>query len=209
MKGVIYARVSSTGDRQNTDRQIFSLNNYASRNDIEVVKTYSEKISGGKKNSERVVLNECLNYCVENKIDLLMLNSLDRLGRKVDEVLENIKWAKDRNLNIFFEKETLSIFDKEGKESPFLTIFISILGTITEMERSNIEYRLRTGLEKYKATGGRVGRHKGSCKSKSQLEAEYKKTLRLLRAGFSVRKSAVLSGVSVSTVQRLKKSFSL
>lgn len=68
-----------------------------------------------------------LKYCVENKIDLLMVNALDRLGRKVDEVLETIKWAKDRGLNIYLEKENMSLFDfKEHKESPFLTIFVSI-----------------------------------------------------------------------------------
>ena len=96
MKGVIYARVSSTGDRQNTERQIFSLSTWAKKNDVEIDQIFSEKISGGKRNSERLVLQECLAYCVENKIDLLMVNALDRLGRKVDEVLETIKWAKDR-----------------------------------------------------------------------------------------------------------------
>ena len=70
MKGVIYARVSSTGDRQNTERQIFSLTNWGKKNDVEIDHIFSEKISGGKRNSERLVLQECLTYCVENKIDL-------------------------------------------------------------------------------------------------------------------------------------------
>ena len=210
MKGVIYARVSSQGDRQNTERQIFSLSNWASKNEVEIDKVFSEKKSGGVKNSERLVLKECLNYCVENKIDLLMVNALDRLGRKVDEVLETIKWAKDRGLNIYLEKENMSLYDfKEHKESPFLTIFVSILGTCAELERSAIEYRLRTGLEAYKAKGGKVGRHKGSIKPKEEYEAEYKATIKLLRQGFSVRKTAVLSKTSVSSVQRIKKLFGL
>ena len=210
MKGVIYARVSSQNDRQNTERQIFSLSNWASKNDVEIDKVFSEKKSGGVKNSERHVLKECLNYCVENKIDLLMVNALDRLGRKVDEVLETIKWAKDRGLNIYLEKENMSLYDfKEHKESPFLTIFVSILGTCAELERSAIEYRLRTGLEAYKAKGGKVGRHKGSIKPREEYEQEYKATIKLLRQGFSVRKTAVLSGTSVSSTQRIKKLFGL
>ena len=210
MKGVIYARVSSTGDRQNTERQIFSLSNWGKKNDVEIDHIFSEKISGGKRNSERLVLQECLTYCVENKIDLLMVNALDRLGRKVDEVLETIKWAKDRGLNIYLEKENMSLYDfKEHKESPFLTIFVSILGTCAELERSAIEYRLRTGLVAYKAKGGKVGRHKGSIKPKEEYEAEYKATIKLLRQGFSVRKTAVLSGTSVSSTQRIKKMFNL
>lgn len=210
MKGVIYARVSSTGDRQNTERQIFSLTNWASKNEVDIYKVFSEKISGGKKNSERAVLLECLNYCVENKIDVLMVNALDRLGRKVDEVLETIKWAKDRGLNIYLEKENMSLYDfKDHKESPFLTIFVSILGTCAELERSAIEYRLSQGLALYKSRGGKLGRHKGSIKPREEYEADYKATIKLLRQGFSVRKTAVLSKTSVSSVQRIKKMFHL
>ena len=210
MKGVIYARVSSEGDRQNTERQIFSLTSWASKNDVEIDKVFSEKKSGGVKNSERLVLQECLKYCVENKIDLLMVNALDRLGRKVDEVLETIKWAKDRGLNIYLEKENMSLYDfKEHKESPFLTIFVSILGTCAELERSAIEYRLRQGLALYKERGGKVGRHKGSIKPREEYETDYKATIKLLRHGFSVRKTAVISNTSVSSVQRIKKMFGL
>lgn len=210
MKGVIYARVSSEGDRQNTERQIVSLTSWANKNDVEIDKIFSEKKSGGVKNSERIVLQECLKYCVENKIDLLMVNALDRLGRKVDEVLETIKWAKDRGLNVYLEKENMSLFDfKEHKESPFLTIFVSILGTCAELERSAIEYRLSQGLALYKSRGGKVGRHKGSIKPREEYEADYKATIKLLRQGFSVRKTAVLSKTSVSSVQRIKKMFGL
>ena len=35
MKAVIYARVSSTGDRQSTERQIIDLTDYANKNSIE------------------------------------------------------------------------------------------------------------------------------------------------------------------------------
>lgn len=210
MEGVIYARVSSTTDRQNTTRQIYSLTNWANKNGVKIDKVFSEKISGGKKNSERAILQECLNYCVENKIDLLMVNALDRLGRRVDEVLETIKWCKDRSLNVWMEKENMALFNlQDGKESPFSTCFISILGTCAELERSSIEYRLRTGLAVYKAKGGKVGRHKGSTKEIADYEVQYKSTIKLLRQGFSVRKTAVLSGVSVSSVQRVKKLFNL
>ena len=50
MKAIIYARVSSTTDRQNTARQIADLTKYAEYKGMEVVKTFEEKISGAKKN---------------------------------------------------------------------------------------------------------------------------------------------------------------
>ena len=57
---VIYARVSSEGDRQNTARQVADLNRYASASGLNVVNTFEEKISGATKNEKRDVLNACL-----------------------------------------------------------------------------------------------------------------------------------------------------
>ena len=48
-KAVIYARVSSTNDRQDTGRQIKDLENYAKSQNIEIVKIYEEHISGAKR----------------------------------------------------------------------------------------------------------------------------------------------------------------
>ena len=65
---VIFARVSSSGDRQTTERQILDLTDYADRNGMRVEQIYEEHISGAKKNHERPVLQECLAYCVENSV---------------------------------------------------------------------------------------------------------------------------------------------
>ena len=59
-QAVIYARVSSVGDRQSTERQILDLTEYANKNSIEVEKTFEEHISGARKNKDRFILNECL-----------------------------------------------------------------------------------------------------------------------------------------------------
>jgi DNA invertase Pin-like site-specific DNA recombinase len=58
MKAVIYARVSSTTDRQTTDRQVADLMTYAAANHLEVVKVFEEKISGAKQNKDRQILQQ-------------------------------------------------------------------------------------------------------------------------------------------------------
>ena len=209
MNAVIYARVSSTNDRQSTDRQVSDLNGYASKNDINVVKTVEEHISGAKRNEERPILCECLDYCIKNKVDILLISELSRLGRNVDEVLANVKRCKDNNLNIYFQKENLSIFQADGTKNPFLNIFISVLGTCAEMERENIKFRLNSGRAKYIADGGKLGRKEGYRKPKEQKEVEYKEVIKELKKGTSVRRAAKLCDVSVSTVQRIKAEFNL
>lgn len=170
---------------------------------------HKKHISGAKKNEERPVLCECLDFCIDNHIDTLLISELSRLGRNVDEVLANVKRCKDNNLNIYFQKENLSIFQPDGTKNPFLNIFISVLGTCAEMERENIKFRLNSGRERYIANGGKLGRKVGSTKSEETKKEEYKKVLKELRNGTSVRKTAKLCDVSVSRVQRLKKEFGL
>ncbi len=204
---VIYARVSSETDRQNTERQIVELRDYAERNRMMIEKEFSEHISGAKKNEERITLCECLEYCKTNHIHTLLINALDRLGRNVDEVLANVKFCKDNNINIYFQKENLNIFQPDGTKNPFLNIFISVLGTCAELERSNIAYRLATGRKRYMENGGKMGRKKGYRKSHEKKQEEYKDVIVFLRKGYPVRVTAKLTGKGISTVMRIKKEF--
>ena len=206
---VIYARVSSVGDRQSTNRQVSDLVEYATKNGLEVMSVYEEHISGATRNEDRAVLCECLNFCITNKIDTLLISELSRLGRNVDEVLANVKLCKDNHLNIYFQKENLSLFNPDGSKNPFLTIFISVLGTCAELERDSIKFRLHSGLRRYRENNGVMGRKIGSTKSKEKKQEEYAKVIKLLKGGQSVRNTAKLCEVGVSTVQRIKKEFAI
>lgn len=206
---VIYARVSSMGDRQSPERQVRDLIEYANRNNFKIVKIFEEHISGAKKNDERLVLTECLQYCENLAIDMLLVSELSRLGRNVDEVLATVRDCKDSNLNIYFQKENLSLFQSDGSKNPFLNIFISVLGTCAELERENIQFRLQSGRKRYVENGGQLGRRVGSIKSKETKEQEYAKVIRELRRGTSIRRTAKLCDVSFSTTARLKREFNL
>ena len=215
IRAAIYARVSSTGDRQSTERQVIDLTDYANRNAMTIRKTFEEHISGAKKNHERPVLQECLTFCVEEKVDVLLLSELSRLGRNVDEVLANIRFAKENRLNIYFQKEGISIYGADGKENPYLTIMIAVLGTCAQMERESIHYRLQSGrkvyVDKHIAETGKsgLGRKEGYRKPVETKKEEYKEVLKLLKACYPIRKVAKLTEVSESTVKRLKKEFAI
>ena len=206
-KAVIYSRVSSTGDRQDTSRQIRDLEILAKQRNLKIEKTYEEHISGAKKTQDRPVLKECLDYCFTNNINILLISELSRLGRNVDDVLANVRLCKEKHLNVYFQKEQLSIFNSDGKEHPFLTIFIAVLGTCAEMERENIKFRLDSGKAKFIADGGKVGRKQGYKKPDEKLQEEYAGVIKMLRKGYPVRMIAKSEGVGISTVMRIKKKF--
>lgn len=207
-RAIIYSRVSSIGERQNTDRQISDMTAYAESNGYEVIKVYSEKISGGKKNTERVILQECLEYARTNKA-LILVSELSRVGRQIWEVLETVKFCIDCNINMYFHKENFSLFDENGKVLPTTAIYISCLGFCAEIERENISYRLNSGRALAIERGVKMGRKKGSIKTKEQKSEEYANVIRSLRKGNSLRDTAKICNVSLSTVQRVKREFCL
>ena len=206
---VIYARVSSTGERQSTSRQVADLTNYASLNGLDVVEVYEEHISGAKRNEERAVLTECIDNAIANRVDVVLFSELSRCGRAVWEVLDTIRTLKDNGINAYFQKEGLSLFSADGKENPYLAVMVSVLGVCAQMERENITYRLNSGRAKYIADGGKLGRRVGSVKSKERKQEEYGKVIRSLKQGKSIRDTAAICSVSISTVQRVKKEFAI
>ena len=209
MKAVIYARVSSIGDRQSTTRQVADLMKYAQYKEYEVVRIFEERGSGGKKNKDRPILLEAISFCIKMNIDTILVSELSRVGRNAFEVLDTINILKENNINIFLQKENFTLLDENGKPSLFAPVLLATLATCAEMERDNISHRLNSGYKQYRANGGRVGRKPGSVKSVEKLKDEYREVIKELEKGESIRRTAKLHDVSISTVQRIKKIFSL
>ena len=209
MNAVIYARVSSVGDRQNTDRQISDLLDYVEYQKLELSKVFEEHISGAKKNSERPVLQEAIEYCKSNGVAILLVSELSRLGRNAFEVLATVKELIDSGINLYMQKEQLTLLDTEGKPTMFAPIMIATLSTCAQLERENIKFRLNSGRKLYIERGGKLGRKVGSIKTTEQKREEYRDIISYLKRGYSVRNVAKLTSKGVSTVQRIKTEFAL
>lgn len=204
---VIYARVSSVGDRQSTQRQVNDLSKYAEFTNLTISKIYEEHISGAKKNTDRPVLMEAIDYCITNKIKCLLVSELSRLGRNAFEVLDTVKLLIDNGINLYMQKEQFILLDKEGKPTMFAPIMIATLSTCAQLERENIKFRLNSGRKLYVERGGKLGRKVGSVKSSAQKKEEYREVILYLKKGYSIRNIAKLTGKGISTVQRIKQEF--
>ena len=206
MNCYIYARVSSLNDRQSTERQVIALSDYAKGQGYEINGIYEEHISGAAK--DKKVLSACLEDAKANNVDLILVSELSRCGRAIWEVLATIKTCVDNHIDLYFQKEGLRLF-QDGKVNSVMAIYISCLGFCAEKERENIYFRLSQGRELAKSKGVKMGRKVGSVKSHEQKASEYQQVIKALKKGLSVRDAAKVCSVSVSTVQRVKKEFSL
>lgn len=204
---VIYARVSSVSDRQDTARQIQDLTRYANAQEIEVVSIFEEHISGAKKNEERQVLTDCLEYCTANSVNYLLLSELSRLGRSTLQVLRSLEILHEAKVSVYIQNLGLYTLQTDGKVNPIVSILITILAEMSNIERSNIVYRLNSGRANYIAKGGKLGRKVGSIKTEERKREEYKEVIQLLKKGYSVRNISKSQGIGISTVQRIKNQF--
>lgn len=140
-----------------------------------------------------------------NRIGILLVSELSRLGRNAFEVLASVKKLIDCGINLYIQKEQLILLDDEGHPSLFAPIMIATLSTCAQLERDNISFRLQSGRKRYIEKGGKLGRKVGSIKTTEQIKTEYREVISLLRKGYSIRDVAKLSGKGVSTVQRVKR----
>ena len=206
-KAVIYARVSSSNDRQDTTRQIEDLRKYAVSQNIEIVNVFQEHISGAKKNEERQVLTDCLNYCTTHSVNYLLLSEHSRLGRSTLQVLRSLEVLHEAKVSVYIQNLGLYTLQADGKVIPIVSVLTTMLAEMGNIERSNIQYRLNSGRANYVAKGGKLGRKKGSVKTEEKKLEEYRDTIALLKKGYSIRNIAKLQGIGISTVQRIKNQF--
>ncbi len=182
---------------ESTERQVKDLSEYAKYKGgqfLEVRKVFEEHISGARMIGESPVLCEAMEYCKANRIGILLVSELSRLGRNAFEVLASVKELIDCGINLYIQKEQLTLLDDEGHPSLFAPIMIATLSTCAQLERDNISFRLQSGRKRYIEKGGKLGRKVGSVKTEEQMKAEYREVISLLRKGYSIRDVAKLSG---------------
>lgn len=200
-KAIIYARVSTAG--QDYDRQLAELKQYAARMGYDVVKTFSEKISGAKKVEERQAMTELLNYIEVNKVDKVLIYECSRLSRRAVDFLSIIEIFNEKKISLYIHQNGLETLLPNGKINPIATLVLGILAQFNGMERSLIRSRMESGYNNFRRNGGVVGRKTGYRKTTEQLKEEYAEEIRLLKKGYSLRNIAKITHTSVNTLRKL------
>ncbi|WP_218422138.1 recombinase family protein [Stutzerimonas stutzeri] len=145
-----YIRVSTLD--QNPDRQLEG---------VRVSKVFIDKASG--KDTQRPQLEALLSYVREG--DTLVVHSMDRLARNLDDLRRMVQQLTGRGVRIEFVKESLAF---TGEDSPMANLLLSVMGAFAEFERALIRERQREGISLAKQRGVYRGRKKAL--SDSRLE---------------------------------------
>ena len=200
-KAIIYARVSTAG--QDYDRQLAELRQYADRMGYDVVKTFSEKISGAKKVEERQAMTELLNYVEVNKVDKVLIYECSLLSRRAVDFLSIIETFNEKKISLYIHQNGLETLLPNGEINPIATLVLGILAQFNSMERSLIRSRMESGYNNYRNNGGVVGRKVGYRKTNEQMKEEYAEEIRLLKKAYSLRNVSKITHTSVNTLRKL------
>ena len=201
-KVVLYCRVST--QVQDYERQVSDLTQFAKKHQWEIAETFTEKISGAKKNNERKELASLLSYARVHYINRVLVTELSRLGRDTLQVLAAIDMLNKAKVSLYIMNYNIETLTPDGKVNPMSQFMITLLAEVARMERRTIKERMASGYNNFRANGGKVGRKTGYRKSDEDFRTQYKDGFRLLGKGVSLRDISKATGVSVNTVKRCK-----
>ena len=202
-KVCIYARVSTVS--QDYDRQLSELRKYADSMGYEVVREFSEKISGAKKIAEREALTELLNFVESNRVEKILIYECSRLSRRAVDFLTVIENLTALKISVFILQNGLETLLPNGQPNPIAQLVLGILAQFNSMERSLIRSRMESGYNHYRDCGGKVGRKVGYRKTDDQMRKEYVEEIKLLRKGISLMNIYRITRTSTNTLLKLKR----
>lgn len=204
-KVCIYARVSTSA--QDYKHQLKSLRDFAKKNNYEVVKEFSEKISGAKKIHDRLALLELMEFVREHPIDKILIFECSRLSRRASDFLNIIEELNDLGISLHILQNGLETLLPDKTVNPIASLVCGIIAQFNTMERSLIRSRMAAGYENYRENGGVVGRKEGFKKPDRLYLTEYSKELELLRRGVRLKDIRVITGTAINTLRKLKSKF--
>jgi len=187
-KVALYCRVSTTD--QYPENQVRVLTDLAEKNGAEIVATFIDKgISGVKK--DRDALNQMLSAARSRKFNTLYVLSIDRLSRSVKNLIETVETLNELGITIVFQRENIDTKSAMGN------FFLTVLGSIAQLEREIMVSRINAGIARAKSQGKKMGRP-------SKLNDGLRNAVTMLyQKGVSIRDIAKTCTVGIGTVYKV------
>lgn len=194
MTKVKYIRVST--EEQNTGRQEMNAKDFT--------KIYIDKVSGTINFRDRKEGKKLINDVENGKVNEIHIDSIDRLGRNIIDILTVVEFFNSRSVKLFVEN--IGMFSLiENKVSPSFSMIICVLGNVAMLERESMLDRQRKGIEIAKAKGKYTGRLYGTKMTPAEILGKYKVVVKELKNGESLRRAAKIGGCSLGTAQKVQR----
>jgi len=137
MRAVGYVRVST--DVQSIEQQISAIKDFCKKEGLELIKIFEDPdVSGKLRFFDRQVVNEMLEFCKANNINLIIMYDITRFGRYDPiDILNDIRYLREKEFNVIFVSEP------QIEDPHFRKLWEFIKGWFAEYERIQISQRTR------------------------------------------------------------------
>jgi DNA invertase Pin-like site-specific DNA recombinase len=186
-RAALYSRIS-TGD-QHIETQLLDLREMAKQRGLEIVREYSDVISGTK--SKRPGLDSLMSDARRHRFDVLVVAAFDRIARNVRHFLEVLDELNHLHI------EFISLRENIDTGGPLGRAMLTIIGAIAELERSLIVERVKAGMRRAKLEGRRIGR--------APLNINREEVVSDRRSGMSLTQVSMKHRISRASVCRLMR----
>ncbi len=184
-RAALYARVSTPD--QHVENQLLDLRKLVAQRGFEVVREYCDQgISGSK--ARRPGLDTMMADARRGEFNVLMVAAFDRIARSTKNFLEIVDELHELGIEFISAREAI---DTSG---PMGRMFLTMVGSIAELERSLIVERIKAGMRRARLEGQRLGR--------APLDIDHDALVRDRLAGMSLTNVAKKYGVSRASVVR-------
>ena len=145
----IYVRVSTTD--QHVESQLYDLRELAAQRGLEVVQEYRDCGVSGRR-ARRQGLDALIADARRKKFSVVLVAAFDRVARSVKHFLQVMDEFDSLGIVFISRRENI---DTSG---PLGRLFLTLIGSIAELESDLIRERVLAGMRRAKLDGVRIGR---------------------------------------------------
>lgn len=184
-----YARVST--QQQCVDNQFVVLRDVAKKNGWNIVKEYSDSMSGTKGRDKRIAFDDMIKSAMRKEVDGIMFWSIDRASRSLQHLVEMMNELKSKNINMYFHQQNIDSTTPSG------TAMVQMAGVFAQFESAMVRERVLMSHEKARLEGKTIGRpstiSKGLINSINYMKSK----------GVGIKRIAKEVGCGVGTVYKV------
>ena len=147
-----YCRVSTDSDEQETsyDAQVSHYTEYIQQNpQWTLAGIFADDGISGTNTKKRDEFNRMIDECMAGNIDIIITKSISRFARNTLDCLQYIRLLKDKNITVYFEKESINTMDAKGE------VLITIMASLAQQESQSLSQNVKLGLQ-YRYQQGKV-----------------------------------------------------
>ena len=119
----------------------------ASNPNWEFAGIYLDEGISGVSTKDRVGFNTMIAEALKGKIDLILTKSLSRFARNTVDTLRTIRALKEKNIEVYFEKEDIHTLDSKGE------LLITLMSSLAQEESRSLSENVTWGKRKRYSDG--------------------------------------------------------